>query len=659
MKVIYLPEGPEGAKTGLDDFFARGGTKEELLALAEAAGARGDGAALVSVARPEGIYLAEEDGFFILKPGKGGTVERLRLTSFVAQIEEEVIKDPEDGGERFYVVRAKVDEHETTFEVPAEDFARFEWVSKYLGARAIVAAGMGMNDHARVAIQTHSRPRIKTVYSSLGWVQIDGVPHFRHVGGAIGPEGNRDDVEVEPPPELRVFRLPAPPEERGLQRAFAAVLRLKAAYDSATFWRLFALVVAALLGDFVKLDFVAWVFGGTGKLKSTSAALFSNFSGDVERGTLPGNFKSTANALESRGYRAKNCLFVVDDYLPAQDRFERQEKERLVISIIRQVGDNQGRARLTRDLRDRPQRPYRGCVLVTAEVPPPGGTSTQARCFLIPWDQARIDRGLLAKAEAEDRDSYREFTAAFLQYIARNWKGLGQVLPERVKALRAAKAASHARLAEIRAKLFAALEVYALFTLESGLQSEESAREQLLEAEKAFDESTEATSVRERDERPANRLIEAVKTLLSEKLGYFESDRGSEPQHPERWGWTEKFEMNEETQKFDSQMIRPPGASRLGRVDQRASAQVVYLVPDVTRRVISDKLRMDLPGADELGASLLSEGLLAAREKDRYQKSVRLGGPPQRVLAIHLRAFADPDDPNNPENTGVVSEEPI
>ena len=117
--------------------------------------------------------------------------------------------------------------------------------------------------------------------------------------------------------------------------------------------------------------------------------------------------------------------------------------------------------------------------------------------------------------------------------------------------------------------------------------------------------------------------------------------------------------MNEETQKFDSQMIRPPGASRLGRVDQRASAQVVYLVPDVTRRVISDKLRMDLPGADELGASLLSEGLLAAREKDRYQKSVRLGGPPQRVLAIHLRAFADPDDPNNPENTGVVSEEPI
>jgi hypothetical protein len=27
VKVIYLPDGPKGEKTGLDDFFARGGTR--------------------------------------------------------------------------------------------------------------------------------------------------------------------------------------------------------------------------------------------------------------------------------------------------------------------------------------------------------------------------------------------------------------------------------------------------------------------------------------------------------------------------------------------------------------------------------------------------------------------------------------------------------
>jgi hypothetical protein len=34
VKVIYLSDGPEGEKTGLDDFFARGGTREQLLLLA-------------------------------------------------------------------------------------------------------------------------------------------------------------------------------------------------------------------------------------------------------------------------------------------------------------------------------------------------------------------------------------------------------------------------------------------------------------------------------------------------------------------------------------------------------------------------------------------------------------------------------------------------
>ncbi len=659
VKIVYLPDGPNGVKTGLDDFFARGGTTDELLRMAEVGASSRTTTVLVPQAGPSQTYFAEEDGLYVRRATRQGLAEDLKLTSFLAQIEEEVVKDPEDEPERFYGIRARVDGAETSFEVPAEEFTRLEWIPKHLGARAIVAAGMGVGDHVRAAIQSISTPSLKHVYSSLGWVLLDGVPHFRHVGGAIGPNGNREDVLVEPPPELRAFRLPPPPTRDGLREAFAAVLRLKSAFDSETFWRLFALVAAAPLSDFLKLDFVAWAYGGTGKLKSTSAALFSNFFGAVTRLTLPGNFRSTTNALESRGHRAKNCLFVVDDYLPTNDRNERQERERLATSIIRQVGDNQGRARLTRDLKDRRQRPYRGCVLVTAEVPPPGGTSTQARCFLIPWDQTRIDRQRLAEAEAKDTQKYRAFMAAYLRFVATTWGDLETALPETVMGLRAASQKSHARLSESRAKLHAALHIYALFAADSGLLSREAASEHLEEAEEALEKSTEATSARERDERPANRLVEAIRTLLSEKLAFFENEKGGEPQHAERWGWVERSQVDSETGILETGLARPQGGTRIGRVDQRARANIVYILPDIVRKLVADKLRLELPTADELGASLQNEGLLAARDPNRFQKSVRLGGPPVRTLAIHLRAFDDPDHPSEPEALFRTKDEPV
>ena len=110
-------------------------------------------------------------------------------------------------------------------EVPAEEYARMEWVTPLWGQRAIVCPGKGVKDHVRFAIQWRSgEPPRERTYGHLGWREIEGEWVYLHVGGGIGSQGNVAGIRVQLPEELSRFVLPTPPTGEARKEAVRAVL---------------------------------------------------------------------------------------------------------------------------------------------------------------------------------------------------------------------------------------------------------------------------------------------------------------------------------------------------------------------------------------------------------------------------------------------------
>jgi hypothetical protein len=87
------------------------------------------------------------------------------------------------------------------------------------------------------------------------------------------------------------------------------------------------------------------VAGPTGAGKSELVALMQRAYGrSLDARHLPESWASTANRLERVAHALKDSLFVVDDWLPADERAQR-EADRL----LRAQGNRSGRGRLPRD----------------------------------------------------------------------------------------------------------------------------------------------------------------------------------------------------------------------------------------------------------------------------------------------------------------------
>src|SRR5205807_107823 len=96
-------------------------------------------------------------------------------------------------------------------EVPAERLAKLDWVIQLWGPQAIIAAGQGIHDHFRCAVQTLSHNvSQRFVHLHTGWKEIDGNWLFLHAGGAIGKQG-MVSAETDLPIELTPLLLPDPP----------------------------------------------------------------------------------------------------------------------------------------------------------------------------------------------------------------------------------------------------------------------------------------------------------------------------------------------------------------------------------------------------------------------------------------------------------------
>lgn len=298
--------------------------------------------------------------------------------------------------------------------IPAKDFDSLNWIKREWGAAATVAPGRSLGPHLANAIQAHSKGfKRRVVYAHSGWRKIDGAWRYLHGGGAIGPG---EPVEVDLGENLHLYRLPEP---GGLEAAQASLRFLDLASWEVTA-PLLACVYLAPFADLLKIDFSLWLYGPTGAMKSTLAALALCHFGAFDRLTLPGSWFSTVNSLEKLCFTLKDSLIVIDDFMPAASAKDFTGLSERAGRLIYTAGNRSARGRLAPDLSQRPNYYRRGLIISTGEVLLTGQRqSATARYLGVELDPKKIPVDMVRLTAAQkEAHLYPAAMAAFLSDLA-------------------------------------------------------------------------------------------------------------------------------------------------------------------------------------------------------------------------------------------------
>lgn len=546
--------------------------------------------------------------------------ELIPLANFSAQITEQIILDNGSETARQFVITGALDHGRPLppVKVDAADFSTLSWVTTQWGAEASVAAGMGLRDRLREALQQLSQPTEKRIYTHSGWRKGDGGWMYLYHGGAVGA----DDVEVLLDPPLD--RLQLPDAVVDVREAVEWSLTFLTIGPARIMVPLLAAAYLAPLAVILRPDFAVYLQGPTGSFKSELAALAQrHFGNGFDRKNLPVNWMSTDNSIEARLFILKDALATIDDYAPASDRRTQQDLERRAQRIIRSLGNSAGRGRLGADLRQRPDRPPRGLVLSTGEEVPPGH-SIRGRMVVIEVTRDVLD---VQKITALQQNGRRLSHAlrGYLEWLRPQMDHMHTALPAVWEAARAslnqAGAGAHIRQAEALAHLGVALDAFIGFARSVGVDTvrleelRSTGWAALLELG-----GSQSAFVQEAD--PADVFVDVLRTLLAQGAVALVPGRATGLEPP-------------------AGQIATPGRGNIGWVfDGHA-----YLMPGLARAAVVgylERVGETFPHRPRsLHQALHRRGYIIKTEKDHYEAKVRAGGGNHRVLKIPLQFLQD------------------
>ena len=137
---------------------------------------------------------------------------------------------------------------------------------------------------------------------------------YLQADGAIAASGTVADLQVQLPTTLEHFQTPVPADRDAAKKAVRSSLDFLSVAPHRVSLPLLAAVYRAAFGA---VDFSLFLAGRSGVFKTALAALCQqHFGAAMDASHLPGNFASTANALEELAFLAKDTLLVVDDFVP-------------------------------------------------------------------------------------------------------------------------------------------------------------------------------------------------------------------------------------------------------------------------------------------------------------------------------------------------------
>ena len=555
---------------------------------------------------------------------KGGQPRYTPLTNFTARIARDTVLDDGEEGQREFALEASLRGETLSFRVPAVEFGRMNWVLRRLGSQAIVYPDK--LQHARAAIQAISHGiQQERIFAHLGWRKQGGQWVYLHAGGALGAGGLLSDLQVQLTSALARYELrPAGDVHEKVQSIRASLRCLGLAPDHITV-PLLAAIYRAPLGN---VDFSLFLAGKTGVFKTAVAALAQqHFGAGLDAAHLPGHFASTANALESLAFEAKDTLLVVDDYAP-MGRHGDERLESVAERLFRAAGNHQGRSRMAGNGKVKSSRPPRAFLLATGEDIPKGH-SIRARLLIIEVAPGEVDRATLSECQrAGDDGKLAAAMAAYVQWIAGRYEELQDRLRTRSLEIRAQGRgrAVHARLPAALAELQSSFELWLEFAVEQEAISAAERTEWGERFERAFQELAVRQERYQRAIDPVHRFIRLLQAAIASGRAHFAHRSGSAPELAEAWGWQRPSHGQEWT----------PQGTRIGWV----TGGEVFLEPTVSYQVAQS-----LAGSERLPVSqqtlhhrLRESGLLASVDPSRQMVQVRriLEGCSRQVL--HLRA---------------------
>jgi bifunctional DNA primase/polymerase-like protein/primase-like protein len=381
-------------------------------------------------------YAQRPSGLFLIKPTRDG-IQEVKVANFQARIVGDLIEDDGIEKKRSYAIEAvSADDHRRRFVVSAQQFESMRWPAEHLGPTAVVSAGLGLRDHARVAIQELSGSDIERqiVFAHSGWRKYKGERLYLHRAGAIGSDGARSDIKVQLPDCLSSLELPDPPAGLILRAAVRKSLEVLNIAPHAVTHPIYAAVWRATQGP---CDFSLAVTGPTGVGKTVVAALAQQHYGagfDARR--LPGSWSSTANANEGLAFFAKDMLLVIDDFAPSGTRGDLARYHKDADRILRAQGNSSGRLRMKQDASLRASRVPRGLILSTGEDVP-RGQSLRARTFVIEISPDSLDWRLVTECQkTANSGTYAQALSGFVCWFAHRYERIQERWPERLAKLR-------------------------------------------------------------------------------------------------------------------------------------------------------------------------------------------------------------------------------
>jgi hypothetical protein len=642
---ICLPAGPYGRKVGLDDYIAtrkKDGRDSQqiinlLLTLAhdrleiaeEPAGDGGNGYVR------KGLYAATEQGLVRYSINKEGGEEPHPLTNFTALIVADIRHD--DGAEttRNFNIELKHGGRTAAVTVGAAQFPALRWAIEALGAEAVVYAGSGTTDHARVAIQLLSgSPARRFIYMHTGWRKIGDTWVYLHAGGGIGAQGAEAGVEVSLPPELAPFKLELPANSEAQQAAITASLRFLDIGPDVTTVPLYLGVWRAILGG---SDFTLFEYGRTGSFKTELAALIQqHFGAGFDARHLPTGFTSTANTNEMLAFTAQDAVLVIDDLHPPPSGRERDVMFRDAARLFRSQGNAAGRGRMRADGTLRPAKPPRGLLLATGEDLP-RGQSVHARMFACESAGDDVDKDRLTACQADAAAGlYAQATGAFIRWLAAHLDEAREDFRRVRNEARAGGHYSHARTTDICAQLIATSSIFTAFLIDAEVIDAGEAEQLQTRISAALVEAAGAQARLSMMAEPAAAFIRLLSSAIGSGAAHIANAEGLAPPYLEQaCGWRQ---VRLGTGDFERTEWQPYG-SRVGWIDR----DDIYLDRDSAYRA-AQSMAVDGNGI-EVSASTLTrrlheKHLLVTVDATRETLSVRQTLEGRRRDVMHLHAVS-------------------
>jgi len=592
--------------------------------------------------------------------------QRDPLANFSARISHQLtMDDGQNNPQVRYTITAKLDDGRplSDVEIDAEEFEKVAaWVPRNWGADAILYDAPSKAYIISRAIKELSRNdgmKRETVYTHTGWANAGGKRFYLTAGGAISAEGHDPNVRVElGHNRLAYYKLPAPPTDPAiLKRAVRwslAFLRVAPYRVTIPLW---SAMYGAPLMPLMSLNAVLWPYGPTQSGKSTLTMLaLSHFGEQFIKGrdyNAPKDWLSTITDLEGAMFTVKDTPLVIDDFAPQFTGVgDTREMHKRAHVVVRSVGNRSSRGRANADLSERAQRPPRGIVISTAELPLLG-QSIVGRMIYIPFERgdvpfhhgadeiSKLDE--MQRAAGPGRGELALAMAAFIQWVAINWDRIeDETKIEHERAVQYARTvfpSTQSRLMDYYADLLTYVRVALRFARHVEAEPV-NVLDELSEkiAPAALVELLSNQSARVAGQSPVVRLFESLADLILSRRAHIAPRVGSAPTPPR-----------------DSTLIGWYGADEQGKRELYIRlSQCLALARDYWQRTGEG---FDTT-TDALQREIFQAGLLSRRGANEYTVTVWVAeeGKTVRCLAIDQSKLSDmgvgdlwPGAPEGPE----------